>query len=77
MKLIEVNELNSVLIAQLLEVWDKSVRETYLFLSDSEIKNWRYVHRFSELLVIQIHSALPISYKISRGPSVFVNNSNY
>jgi len=39
MKLIVVNELNTVLIKQLFEVWDKSVRETHLFLSDSEIKN--------------------------------------
>ncbi|WP_349672571.1 GNAT family N-acetyltransferase [Lacrimispora sp.] len=39
MKLIEVNELNTVILKQLFEVWDKSVRETHLFLSDSEIKN--------------------------------------
>ena len=38
MKLIEIKELNPVFIEQLLEVWDKSVRETHLFLSDSEIK---------------------------------------
>ncbi|NNJ30545.1 GNAT family N-acetyltransferase [Lacrimispora defluvii] len=37
MKLIEVKELNTVLTKQLFEVWDKSVRETHLFLSDSEI----------------------------------------
>lgn len=39
MKLIEVNDLNPILIENLLEVWDKSVRETHLFLSDSETKN--------------------------------------
>ncbi|MBE5986960.1 putative acetyltransferase [Lacrimispora xylanisolvens] len=39
MKLIEVKELNTVLTKQLFEVWDKSVRETHLFLSDSEIKD--------------------------------------
>ena len=39
MKLIEVKELNTVLTKELFEVWDKSVRETHLFLSDSEIKN--------------------------------------
>ncbi len=39
MKLIEINELNPILIEQLFEVWDKSVGETHLFLSDSEIKN--------------------------------------
>lgn len=39
MKLIEVNELSVILTRQLFEIWDKSVRETHLFLSDSEIKN--------------------------------------
>ena len=39
MKLIEVKELNTVLTKQLFEVWDKSVRETHLFLSDLEIKD--------------------------------------
>lgn len=39
MKLIEVKELNTVLTKELFEVWDKSVRETHLFLSDSEIKD--------------------------------------
>lgn len=39
MELIEVNEISPALTEQLLEVWDKSVRETHLFLTDSEIKN--------------------------------------
>lgn len=38
MRLIEVNKVNELLIEQLFEVWDKSVRETHLFLSDSKIK---------------------------------------
>ena len=37
MKLIEVKERTPQLIRQLLEVWEKSVRATHLFLSDSEI----------------------------------------
>jgi putative acetyltransferase len=37
-KIIEVNEKTSLLIQQLLEVWEKSVRATHEFLSDSEIK---------------------------------------
>ncbi|MBE5985415.1 MAG: GNAT family N-acetyltransferase [Paenibacillaceae bacterium] len=51
MKLIEVKELNTVLTKQLFEVWDKSVRETHLFLSDSEIKNIsRYIpHALSSI----------------------------
>lgn len=39
MKLIEVSKTNPILIEKLVEVWDKSVRETHLFLSDAEIKN--------------------------------------
>ncbi len=39
MKLIEVNEISTILIKQLFEIWDKSVREIHLFLSDSDIKN--------------------------------------
>lgn len=38
MKLVEVNEITPILIEQLFVVWDKSVRETHLFLSDAEIK---------------------------------------
>ncbi len=39
MKIIEVQERTQVLIQQLLMVWEKSVRETHLFLSDAEIEN--------------------------------------
>lgn len=37
MKLVEVNGTTPILIEQLFEIWDKSVRETHLFLSDSEV----------------------------------------
>lgn len=39
MRISEVNEKTPLLIQQLLEVWEKSVRTTHLFLSDGEIKN--------------------------------------
>ena len=39
MKILEVADRTPDLINQLLEVWEKSVRATYLFLSDREIKN--------------------------------------
>ena len=38
MKIIEVQERTQDLIQQLLIVWEKSVRETHLFLSDAEIE---------------------------------------
>lgn len=39
MKIIEVQERTQDLIQKLLMVWEKSVRETHLFLSDAEIEN--------------------------------------
>ena len=39
MKILEVVDRTPDLINQLLEVWEKSVRATHLFLSDREIKN--------------------------------------
>lgn len=39
MKIIEVKDRTSKLIAQLLKVWETSVRATHLFLSDSEIEH--------------------------------------
>ncbi len=46
MKIIEVTDRNSLLIEQLLKVWDSSVRATHFFLSENEIKNIKqYVPR--------------------------------
>lgn len=39
MEIIEVKERTPDLIRQLMKVWEKSVRETHLFLSDAEIEN--------------------------------------
>ncbi|MDD6794720.1 MAG: GNAT family N-acetyltransferase [Clostridiaceae bacterium] len=39
MKEIKIEERTPLLIEQLLVVWEKSVRETHLFLSDNEIEN--------------------------------------
>ena len=39
MKIIEVQKRPQDLIQQLLIVWERSVRETHLFLSDAEIEN--------------------------------------
>ena len=67
MKLIEMNELNPVLIEQLLEVWDKSVRKTHLFLSDSEIKNIaQYIPQalgsIAHLIVAVNHEKKPVAF---------------
>ena len=39
MEIIEIKERNSVLIKNLLDVWESSVKATHLFLSDDEINN--------------------------------------
>ncbi|MEE0727505.1 MAG: GNAT family N-acetyltransferase, partial [Clostridium saudiense] len=39
MKITEVADRNSMLIEQLLKVWESSVRATHLFLSENEIEN--------------------------------------
>ena len=39
MKIYEVSERSAALIAKLLEVWEKSVRATHLFLADEEVRN--------------------------------------
>ena len=39
MRIINVQDRNSVLIEQLVNVWKDSVKETHLFLSDEEINN--------------------------------------
>ena len=39
MKIIEVTDRTTVLVEQLLKVWESSVKATHLFLSDDEISN--------------------------------------
>ena len=38
MRIVEIEKRTSILIKQLLKIWESSVRETHLFLSDNEIK---------------------------------------
>ena len=37
MNIVEISQRTELLIQQLLEIWEKSVRETHLFLSNSQI----------------------------------------
>ena len=39
MKIVEIKQIIPVLLQQLLEIWENSVRGTHLFLSDDEINN--------------------------------------
>ena len=38
MKIVEMKERTPLLVQQLLDIWEGSVRATHLFLSDSEIE---------------------------------------
>ena len=45
MKIIEITDRTTVLINQLLEVWENSVKATHKFLSDEEIDRFLKVNR--------------------------------
>lgn len=67
MRIIEVKERTPLLIQQLLEIWEKSVRATHLFLSDSEIENIKkYVPQalseIPHLIVAENEEKYPISF---------------
>ena len=67
MRIIETKERTEVLINQLLEVWEDSVKATHLFLSSGEIENIKkYVPQailgVSHLIIIENESHQPIVF---------------
>lgn len=67
MRIFEVTEKTPLLTRRLLDIWEKSVRATHLFLSDNEIKSIKaYVPRaLSEapyLIVTENESGLPVAF---------------
>lgn len=67
MKFIEIKERNKKLIAQLVDVWEKSVRATHTFLSDEEINSIRnYVpealYNVEHLAIINGYDNYPIAF---------------
>lgn len=67
MKIIEIQERTEILINQLLEVWEDSVKATHRFLSSEEIGNIRkYVPQaifgVSHLIIIENETHLPIAF---------------
>lgn len=67
MRIIEIKERKKILIQQLLEIWEKSVRETHLFLSDDEISNIKaYVPQaldgIAHLIVAEDESGCPVAF---------------
>ncbi len=67
MKIIKVEDRNSILIAQLMKVWKDSVKETHLFLSDLEINNiQKYIPQavtdISHLIITENENGVPIAF---------------
>lgn len=67
MSIIEVIDRNPLLIEQLLEVWESSVRATHMFLSENEIKNIEeYVPQalkeIPNLFVVENENGIPVGF---------------
>lgn len=67
MKIIIVEDRNSMLIEQLVNVWKDSVKETHLFLADVEIDNiQKYIPQaltdISHLIIAENENGIPIAF---------------
>ena len=67
MKIYEVNKRPSILVQELLEVWEKSVRATHLFLSDeavTTIKNYvpQALIDTAHLLIAENEAGTPVAF---------------
>lgn len=83
MKIIEVKERTEILINQLLNVWEDSVKATHLFLSNEEIDNIKkYVPQailgVSHLVIAENESHQPIAFmgiEDTKLEMLFIKNS--
>lgn len=83
MRIIEIQERTEMLVNQLLEVWEDSVKATHLFLSNEEIKNIKeYVPQaisgVSHLVIIENESQEPIAFmgiEDTKLEMLFIKNS--
>ena len=67
MKIIKIEDRNSILVEQLVKVWKDSVKETHLFLSDVEINNiQRYIPQaltdISHLVIADNENGVPVAF---------------
>ncbi len=67
MKIVEVNNRTSILINQLLEVWENSVKATHTFLSNEEIENIKKyvpqaISEISHLIIAEEDNNMPIAF---------------
>lgn len=83
MRIIGIQEITEMLVNQLLEVWEDSVKATHLFLSNEEIKNIKeYVPQaisgVSHLVIIENESRQPIDFmgiEDTKIEMLFIKNS--
>ncbi len=67
MRIVEIEKRTSILIKQLLKIWESSVRETHLFLSDNEIKRIAdYVplalNNINHLIIVEDDNYQPVAF---------------
>lgn len=67
MKIYEAGERPAVLVQKLLEVWEKSVRATHLFLSNEEVKNIKNdvpqaLRGIAHLLIAENEAGEPVAF---------------
>lgn len=67
MRIIEIQNRTSILVQQLLDVWEKSVKATHLFLSDREIQNIKYdvlqaFNDIANLIIAENENGRPIAF---------------
>lgn len=67
MRIIEIQERTEMLVNQLLEVWENSVKATHLFLSSGEIENIKKyvpqaISEVAHLVVTENESHQPIAF---------------
>ncbi len=83
MNIFEVKNRTTVLINQLLELWEESVKSTHIFLSNEEIKKIKmYVpqalKKVSHLVIIEDKNKSPIAFMGIEGKKLemlFIKNS--
>ena len=67
MKIMEIKDRNSLLLEQLLDLWESSVRATHLFLSENEIegiKNYvpQALNEIPHLIIVENENQVPMGF---------------
>jgi len=83
MRIIEVKERTEILVNQLLEVWENSVKATHTFLSNEEIENIKKyvpqaISEISHLIIAVEDNNMPIAFmgiEAKKLEMLFIKNS--